>query len=208
MHKRGIQNSSTIAQIINRLEKWHDGQTDNTHLFAEKLHFKQIAERTRHADNIARDGLFAELFPHMAYHRKGVQNVTCLRAQMKFGTRQNAWVAQQTFKDMHTLMFIQHHVIIGAQTRNVQQFGQRGSVPLAMLAHIESSKMEAEDLHRTYQRRQLPLRDSLFSIRQQALLDTLQIRKQFFDRGVRNSFTAILLLLKGLQSTQSRPHKR
>ena len=208
MHKGAIQDSGAIAQIINRLEKRHDGQISDTHLFTEKLHFKQIAERTCHANDVAGDGLCAELFLARDVSWQSVQHMARLRAQMQVRRGQDTRVTQQAFQDTYPLILIQRHVIVGAQTGDAQQFGQRGGVSFAMLAHIEGGKMEAEDLHRAYQRRQLPLRYSLFTIRQQTLLNKPQVSKQLCNGGVRNGFDQLSCCLPGsLQRTQARPHK-
>ena len=151
------------AQIADRLEQRDDKQRRRRARVAEhaahqrafllqEQHLEQVADRLGVADNVVADTVRAE---QGAQITRGVEHRKLALGAIRIGNAGNAQrtrVAQQA-EQQGLLLGLVELCIVRRDTRRAQQFGNCFLVAVGALPKINRGEMEAEDLHRTAQRR-------------------------------------------------------
>ena len=91
--------------------------------------------------------------------------------------------SEEVGEDDHALGFRKSVIIVLAKPGDFEQFGEGAGVAFAVLAHIESGKVEAKDLDLANEGGELSLRNMLFAVREEAILYQQEIGEDFL-RGV------------------------
>ena len=111
MDEGALQNIGTRAQIFNRLKQRHNRQANDTCFLTKELHFQQVAQAARHADNVAGDGLISKFLSCLVNGIKGRQDMHRFLAQLKLMSRHYTWIAQEILKHSHSLSFVERAII-------------------------------------------------------------------------------------------------
>ncbi len=147
-------------------------------------HLQHVAGAVGHGDDVAAEGVGADLALHVRHDPEDVERAAGLRGQLHSLGEEMLALGDLAGEQGHPLVLAELVVGLGQVAPRGQDLRHGLGVPGGLLTHVQPGQEEAEGLHDAAQVLQLPVGDGLVAVAGEGGGDVLQVLEQLTLVGV------------------------